>query len=98
MTEPNQSVSAKQVRDVIALGKKYSKTAFPNPTREGCPNRSILRAMAYRDGRLTLKDIPVSHVVTCSSCFHDYHRLRRMSVIVRGIQVTASSLVVPAGL
>jgi hypothetical protein len=98
MTEHNQSVSAKQVRDVVALGKKYSKTAFPNPTREGCPNPSTLRAMAHRDRRLMLKDLPVSHVVTCSPCFQEYARLRRMSVLMRGIQVTAASLVVLAAL
>ena len=96
MTESNQSVSAKQVRDVVALGKRTSKTAFPNPTREGCPNSSTLRAMAYRDRRLTLKDLPVSHVVTCSPCFQDYARLRRISVLMRGIQVAAASVAVLA--
>jgi hypothetical protein len=96
MTEHIQSVSAKQVRDVVALGKKYSKTAFPNPNREGCPNSSTLRAMAYRDRRLSLKDLPVSHVVSCSPCFQEYARLRRMSVLVRSIQITAASLVVLA--
>src|SRR5690349_7174468 len=98
MTESNQSVSAKQVRDVVALGKRTSKTAFPKPTREGCPNSSTLRAMAYLDRRLTLKDLPVSHVVTCAPCFQDYARLRRMSVLMRGIQVAAASLVVLADL
>src|SRR5438128_483489 len=98
MTESNQSVSAKQVKDAVALGKKTSKTAFPNPMREGCPNSSTLRAMAYRDPRLTLKDLPVSHVVTCSPCFQEYARLRRMSVLMRSIQVTAASLVVLAAL
>jgi hypothetical protein len=96
MTESNQSVSAKQVRDAVALGKKTSKTAFPNPTREGCPNSSILRAMAYRDRRLTLSELPVSHVVTCSPCFQEYARQRRMSILMHGIQVTAASLVVLA--
>src|SRR6266536_2599173 len=96
MTESNQSVSAKQVRDVVALGKKTSKTAFPNPMREDCPNSSTLRAMAYRDPRLTLKDLPVSHVVTCSPCFQEYARLRRMSILMRSIQVTAASLAVLA--
>ena len=96
MTESNQSVSAKHVRDVVALGKKTSKTAFPNPTREGCPDSSTLRAMAYRDRRLTLNDLPVSHVVTCSPCFQEYARLRRMSVLMRNIQVTAASLAVLA--
>jgi len=96
MTESNQSVSAKQVKDGVTLGKKTSKTAFPNPTREGWPNSSTLRAMAYRDRRLTLKDLPVSHVVTCSPCFREYATLRRMSVLTRGIQVTAASVVVLA--
>ena len=96
MTEPNQSVSAKQVRDIVALGRKYSQTAFPNPTREGCPNSSTLRAMANRDRQLGLKDLPVSHVVSCSPCFQEYARLRRMSVLVRGLQVTAASLVILA--
>src|SRR5260370_28099079 len=96
MTEPNQSVSVKQLRDVVAIGKKFSKTAFPNPTRDGCPDFSTLRAMAYRDKRLSLGDLPVSHVVSCSPCFQEYARLRRMSVLMRGIRVTAASLVVLA--
>lgn len=96
MTEPNQSVSAKQVRNVVALGKIYSKGSFPNPTREGCPNFSSLRAMAYRDRHLSLNELPVSHVVRCSPCFQEYGRLRRRSLLVRGIQVTAASLIVLA--
>jgi hypothetical protein len=94
MNESNQSESSKLAREVVALRKKYSKTAFPNPTRDGCPSRSSLRAMAYRDRRLTLRDIPVSHVVSCSPCFQEYTRFRRISVLVRGIQITAASLAV----
>jgi len=93
MNEFNQSESIKLVREVIALGKKYSKTSFPNPAREGCPGRSSLRAMAYRDQQLNLNDLPVSHVVSCSPCFREYVHFRRMSVLLRGIQVTAASLV-----
>jgi hypothetical protein len=96
MNEFKRSVSSKRARNIVALGKKYSKTAFPNPTREGCPNRSSLRAMAYRDRRLTLQDLPVSHVVSCSNCFQEYTRFRRMSVLMRGIKITAAALVVLA--
>jgi hypothetical protein len=96
MTESNYPAFPKQVRGVVAFGKKCSKTAFPNPTREGCPERARLRAMAYRDRRLSLNDLPVSHVVRCSPCFQDYLRLRRMSVFMRGLQMTAASLVVVA--
>jgi hypothetical protein len=96
MTEFNRSASPKRMRNIVALGKKYSKTAFPNPTREGCPSRSSLRAMAYRDRRLTLKDLPVSHVVSCSNCFQEYTRFRRMSILVRGIKITAAAVVILA--
>jgi hypothetical protein len=94
MIESNQSASSKLAREAVALGKKYSKTAFPNPTRKDCPSRSRLRAMAYRDRRLVLGDLPLSHVVRCSPCFEEYTHFRRMSVLVRGIQITAASLVV----
>jgi len=94
MAESNQPVSSKQVRDVVALGRDYSKTAYPNPSREGCPNTSTLRAMAYRDRRLTLTDLPLSHVVGCSPCFQQYLRFRRTLVLMRGLQLTAASLVV----
>jgi len=94
MAESNQPVSAKQVRDVVALGRQCSKTAYPNPSREGCPNPSTLRAMAYRDRRLSLTDLPLLHVVSCSPCFQQYLRFRRTLVLVRGLQVTAACLVV----
>ncbi len=94
MTERNHTPSSKEVKAIVDLGKKCSKTAFPNPTREGCPDPARLRAMAYRDRHLTLEDLPISHVVRCSPCFQDYLRFRRMSLLIRGLQITAVSLVV----
>jgi hypothetical protein len=89
MTDPKHRTSSKFVRDVVALGRKYSKTGFPNPMREGCPDRSSLRAMASRDSRLTLGDFPVSHIVSCSPCFQEYAHFRRMSFLIRGLRVAA---------
>ena len=94
MAESNQPVTPKQVRDVVALGRKCAKTAYPNSKRKGCPDLSTLRAMAYRDRRLSLTDLPLSHVVSCSPCFQQYLRFRRTLVFVRGLQVTVASLVV----
>jgi hypothetical protein len=90
MTESNHFTSSKLVRDVVALGRKYSKNGFPNPNREGCPPRSSLRAMAYRDQRLVLGDLPVSHIVSCSPCFQEYAHFRRMSFFFRGIRIAAA--------
>jgi hypothetical protein len=87
-------VSAKELKDVIAFGRKCSKNAFPNQTRTGCPDRARLRAMAQRDPTLTLDDLPLTHVVRCSPCFHDYLHFRRMSLFGRGLQITVASLIV----
>jgi len=87
-------ISGKEVKDLVAFGKKCAKGAFPNPTRAGCPDRARLRAMARRDPNLTLADLPITHVVRCSPCFEDYLQFRRMSLFVRGLQITAASLIV----
>ena len=90
MTESIHSVSSRQLKKLVALGKKCSKTAFPNPGREGCPGYTTLRAMANRDRRLTLDDFPISHVVRCSPCFQEYLRLRQMWFFIHGLQITAA--------
>jgi hypothetical protein len=95
MIESNRSASSTMVEDIVALGRKHSKTGFPNPNQVGCPSSSSLRAMAYRDRRLALGDLP-SHVVACSPCFQKYEEFRRMSLFVRRIQITAASLAVAA--
>lgn len=92
MTELNHFEFSKLVKDIVALGKKYSRSGFANPCREGCPHPSSLQAMASRDRRLTLEDLPVSHVVRCSPCFQEYSHFRRMSVLFRGIRITAACL------
>jgi hypothetical protein len=96
MTESNQFASAKLIKDLVALGKKHSKSGFPNPNREGCPSRSSLRAMAHRDRHFALGNMPVSHIVGCSPCFKEYAHFRRMSFVLRGLRLTAASLAVLA--
>lgn len=91
MTESDHFTSS-ALRDVIALGKKYAKSGYPNPNRDGCPSRSRLRAMAYRDRRLTVHDLPASHVVTCSPCFQEYNHFRRVRLFVRGLQVIGATV------
>jgi hypothetical protein len=92
MTDSKHSTSSKLVRDVVALGRKHSKSGFPNPNREGCPSRAHLRAMAYRDRRLALEDLPASHIVGCSPCFQEYAHFRRKSFFFRGLRIAAAAL------
>lgn len=92
MTESNHITSSKLARDVVALGRKYAKTGFPNPNRQGCPNHSRLRAIANRDKKLTLADLQASHIVSCTPCFREYERLRRAALLSRAARIAAVSL------
>jgi hypothetical protein len=94
MNKGKQSASGKQASAVIALGRKCARMAYPNPQRQGCPDPSTLRAMAYRDGRYSLTDLPISHVVTCSPCFSQYLRFRQRLVLVTTVKITTAFLAV----
>src|SRR4051812_20733317 len=92
MNRGKQSASRKQATAVVALGRKCARMAYPNPDRQGCPDASQLRAMAYRDARCNLTDLPISHVVTCSPCFSQYLRFRQRRVLVTAVKMTTAFL------
>jgi len=90
------TVSGRELKEVVAFGRKCSQHAFPNPDRRGCPDRDRLRAMAHQDPSLTIEQLPVAHVVRCSPCFREYMHFRRTSVFLRGLQITAAPLIAAA--
>jgi len=61
---------------LIEAGRRYYSTAFPNPERVGCPDKTTLKACLRRQiDRATLERID-EHMMQCSPCFNDYVRLR----------------------
>jgi hypothetical protein len=92
-SDDRTTISGKELRGVVAFGRKCSKNAFPNPARTGCPDRARLRAMARRDPSLKVDDLPITHVVRCSPCFHEYMHYRHMLLFARGLRITGASLV-----
>jgi hypothetical protein len=92
MKQTNHFASSKAVKELVAFGKKCSKTLFPNPRRTDCPSRTQLRAIAYRDRLLRIEELPISHVVQCSPCFQEYRRLRRIALLRSGLKVSLGSV------
>ncbi|HJT71306.1 MAG TPA: hypothetical protein VJ731_13995 [Terriglobales bacterium] len=92
----DQFAARKLANDAVAIGKKYSRTAYPNPSRTGCPGHETLKAMAKRDRRIVLQEMPISHIVTCSPCFNEYARYRRRTVALRGLQWAAAVVLITA--
>jgi hypothetical protein len=50
---------------------------FPNPERVGCPDSSILRAIASHKLRLEQAGPWFAHLSSCSPCFQDFNKFRR---------------------
>jgi len=53
---------------------------FPNPERTGCPEKSILKAIAYREVCPDQMKDWIEHVGMCSPCFREYMELRKRVV------------------
>ena len=49
---------------------------FPNPERTGCPGKSMLKAIAYREVSPDKVMDWIEHVGMCSPCFGEYTELR----------------------
>ena len=50
---------------------------FPNPERTGCPDKSILKAIAFREISPDQVMDWIDHLGFCSPCYKEYALLRR---------------------
>ena len=65
------------IRELLAHLRRDTLMSFPNPERIGCPEQSVLKAMAFRRGELDLIQLPVAHITSCSACFREYTQFRK---------------------
>jgi hypothetical protein len=96
MIQGDEFAARKLVNDVVGIGRKHAGTAYPNPSRTGCPNAATLKSMANRNRRTALQEMPISHVVSCSPCFNEYIRYRRAAVAFRRLQWAAAIVLITA--
>ena len=68
--------SRKEEREIREALRQTYATEFPNPKREGCPDKPKLRALARRETFPALKEV-VSHVSHCSPCSQELTELIR---------------------
>ncbi len=90
--------SSSSIRELLSLLRRDALIGFPNPDRNGCPSKAVLRETALRTKNTDLTQLPVSHIASCSPCFREYTQLRktaqhqRIAIIMIG--VAASILLV----
>lgn len=64
-----------QVEDELDL---LFARANPNPTREGCPSRDVLGALARRER--PMEDLGYEHLAKCSPCFKEFRAIQQADV------------------
>lgn len=69
--------SRRNEKELLAVATDSLASDFPNPERIGCPEVSVLDAVAGR--RLALPEVNdvVDHIATCSPCFDAYTAYRK---------------------
>lgn len=92
MNNPRKFRIDRFAREVVELGRKQAETSFPNPDRTGCPDNSVLKAMAHRSTWFAQGDLPVSHVNSCSPCFREYMAHRRTLNRTRTLRFVLASM------
>lgn len=80
--------------NIVALGQKLARTAYPNPDRVGCPDQTALLDFANKLGaRSPEQSRLISHIASCSPCYRELtaerERLRRKR---RWLTAVAASL------
>ena len=69
-----------EARFLKAAQRVLLQGGFPNPERTGCPDKSILKAIASREVSPGKVMDWIEHVGMCSPCFREYTELRRQVV------------------
>lgn len=54
----------------LAMGRKHFAEDFPNPTRQGCPEDSVLKQAAEQPAQMS--DEVFDHITLCSPCYNTF--------------------------
>jgi hypothetical protein len=63
----------------LEIGRKHFAEDFPNPTRQGCPEESVLEESAERPAQIS--EEVLDHITLCSPCYNIYSRLLRKTKV-----------------
>jgi hypothetical protein len=82
-----------------ALGRGLLKE-FPNPERTGCPGADVLKRIACRTMPLNEAGKWLDHLGSCSPCYSDFSRFRKVHEFRRRrtVLAIAASVLVAAGI
>jgi hypothetical protein len=75
--DDTKPLSKREEERLLKAGRSVFSNSFPNPTRQGCPNREVIEAIARGKGDPAQQRDFFVHMSRCSPCFNDFARFRR---------------------
>jgi len=81
-----------------AAQRVLQQGGFPNPERTGCPDKSTLKAIAFREISPDQVMDWIDHLGFCSPCYKEYAVLRRQVLSRRWIRFAAIAACITVGL
>lgn len=74
--DDTKPLSKREEERLLKAGRSVFSNSFPNPTRQGCPNREVIEAIARGKGDPAQQRDFFVHMSRCSPCFNDFARFR----------------------
>lgn len=77
--DDTKPLSKREEERLLKAGRSVFSNSFPNPNREGCPNREVIKAIAHGKGDAGQQRDFFVHMSRCSPCFNDFARFRKVA-------------------
>ncbi|HEX5483334.1 MAG TPA: hypothetical protein VFZ08_11985 [Terriglobia bacterium] len=75
--DDTKPLSKREEERLLKAGRSVFSNSFPNPTREGCPNREVIEAIVRGKGDPAQQRDFFVHMSRCSPCFNDFSAFRK---------------------
>ena len=85
-------LSKQDERQLVEAGRRVLLSGgFPNPERAGCPQSSVLKAIAFRTMPLAEATEYVDHIGCCSPCFIEYTAFQKQAARRKTVELVLAS-------
>jgi hypothetical protein len=92
--DDTKPLSKREEERLLKAGRSVFSNSFPNPNREGCPNREVIDAIARGKGDPAQQRDFFVHMSRCSPCFNDFARFRRVAQRERRLKAVGIAAII----
>ena len=92
--DDTKPLSKREEERLLKAGRSVFSNSFPNPNREGCPNREVIEAIVSGKGDPAQQRDFFVHMSRCSPCFNDFARFRKAAQRERRLKAVGIAAII----